>query len=454
MDSLSTLRLLASTITDAVNTMERAYTHSGMSPPSLNEPFNPKDPAEAIRQEPAVSAAVMNLIAAASQITATVCDPVVSALNSSHAFHISSCLRVASEFNVVEILREAGPGGLHVKQIAAQITVPGNIDPELLARVLRLLATHNIFREVSPGAFANNRISSTLDKGKSPASLFEDRAGRLAGTSGIAALAEFFSEDCMKSSAYLTDTMMEPKENIVPYNRAFGTDEPMFHWVHRPENLYKLTRFAAGMHGTAATEPPDTIFQGFDWSRLPAGGVIVDSLKVVNQDLGHTVEGAKIHWKENFPEHVTKQMVEFQTHDFFTPQPVKDAAVFLLRYIVHDWSDARTVQILKHLRDAATPSTKLVIIEKILPAASSGEGSKALEIPGAARPSAPAPLLPNWGIATAELYYYDMTVHNMLGGGERTLEGYVDVFARSGWNLVEVHHCGRSQLSHIVGRPM
>ena len=35
------------------------------------------------------------------------------------------------------------------------------------ARILRLLATNHIFTEVSPDVFANNRLSSVLDTGKS-----------------------------------------------------------------------------------------------------------------------------------------------------------------------------------------------------------------------------------------------------------------------------------------------
>lgn len=99
-------------------------------------------------------------------------------------------------------------------------------------------------------------------------------------------------------------------------------------------------------------------------------------------------------------------------HDFFTPQPVKNAGVFLLRYILHDWPDALAGTILGHLRAAALPTTKLVIIEKIQPFAAPEEleGSKTRDIPGAARPTAEPPLLPNWGVATADLYMYDMTV--------------------------------------------
>ncbi|KAJ6613840.1 hypothetical protein B0H10DRAFT_2221950 [Mycena sp. CBHHK59/15] len=109
MESIPTLRRLANIITDAVNTMERVYGKVGMPLPSLDEPFHPQDPAETLRQDTEVSAAVKNLMAAAAQISATVCDPMAVAVNTSHAFHVSSCLLAASELNVVEILREAGP---------------------------------------------------------------------------------------------------------------------------------------------------------------------------------------------------------------------------------------------------------------------------------------------------------------------------------------------------------
>ncbi|KAF7349725.1 hypothetical protein MSAN_01699300 [Mycena sanguinolenta] len=158
---------------------------------------------------------------AASQLSATVASPVVSALNASQAFHISACLRAVSEVNVVEVLREAGPDGLHAKEIAA----PSKTDPLFLARILRLLATHNIFREVTPSVFANNRISSVLDKGKSSKMLFENRDERLTGTSGFAAYVEIFTDHNMKSVAMLADTMLHPKEGELGFNRAYGTTE-------------------------------------------------------------------------------------------------------------------------------------------------------------------------------------------------------------------------------------
>ncbi|KAJ7113834.1 O-methyltransferase [Mycena epipterygia] len=468
MKPISPLRRLANMIMDAVDTIEDVYAQADTPLPSLDEPFNPEDPSEALSQDPKVSAATKNLMAAAAQISATVCDPRRVAVNTSHAFHLSSCLQAASELNVVEILREAGPKGAE----AAAIAAPSHVEPNLMARILRLLATHHIFREVSPGVFANNRISSTLDKGKPSSVLFSNRADRLAGSSGIAALSEHTADIVGKSGVYLPDSLVNPNGKL-PFALAYRTEKSMFAWFQGPENSYNVSRFAVAMQGTAATEPADLIFQGFDWSQLPSGGSIVDvgggigylsmsivkrypQLRVVNQDLGPAIELSKEFWKEQFPAHLDAQKVEFNVHDFFTPQPVKNASVFLLRYILHDWSDGDAITILSHLRAAALPTTKLVIVEKIVPFASN-EGlatSNTQVIPGAARPTAEYPLLPNWGVATADLYLYDLTMHVLLGGVERTLEGFSDVLAKSGWKLVQVHHCPNSQLSHLVASPL
>ncbi|KAJ7602619.1 O-methyltransferase [Mycena polygramma] len=465
MESISTLRRLASIIMDSVTTMEDAYARTGMPLPSLDEPFNPNDPAEALRQDLDVSNAAKNLMAAAAQISATVCDPMRVTVNTSHAFHLSSCLLAASDLNVVEILREAGPNGADAKVIAA----PAHVDPGLMARILRLLATHHIFREVM---FANNRVSSTLDKGKPSSALYSNRAERLTGSSGIAALSEHTADIAGKSAVYLSDSLLNATGKI-PFNIAHRTDEAMFPWFQLPENSYNVNRFAVAMHGTAATEPQDLIFHGFDWGALPSNGTIVDvgggighlsltiaqkypHLRIANQDFAAPIELSKAYWRDNFPTHLDNSMVDFHVHDFFEPQPVKNAAAFLMRYILHDWPDEQATAILGHLRAAATPTTRLVIIEKIVPFASAEDIalSRANEIPGASRPVAEFPLLPNWGAATADLYLYDLTMHVLLGGVERTLDGFWYVLARSGWKLVEVHHCPGSQLSHLVALPM
>ncbi|KAF7349735.1 hypothetical protein MSAN_01700300 [Mycena sanguinolenta] len=450
---ISTLRRLANIINEAIDEIEGVYAAADMSLPSLEAPFDPADPAEALLQNPIVEGATLNIMAAAAQLSATVASPVVSAFNASQAFHISACFRAASEINVVEMLREAGPAGLHAKKIAA----PSKTDPLLLTRILRLLATHNIFREVTPNVFANNRISSVLDKGKPSKVLFENPDERHTGTSGFAALVECSADHNMKGVAMLADTMLHPEEGELGFNRAYGTTESFWDWLHRPENVYKMRRFYLVIWGTAALESTDAIHKGFNWSDLPAGSVLVDvgggtghislaiaqknpGLRIVVQDLEDTIKDSKMYWKENLPSHIESQMVDFQVQDFHTPQPILNADVFMLRYIVHNWSDEHFVKILRHLRDAAQPTTKLLVIDKILVSAARVPDSGEEAIPGSARPSAPAPLLPNWGVGKAEVYYVDVLMHCIFGGVERTLKHFMEVFAKGGWKLVQVHH--------------
>ncbi|KAJ7898807.1 hypothetical protein B0H14DRAFT_3554195 [Mycena olivaceomarginata] len=165
MNSISTLRQLSNIIADAVDDIERAYKGSGKALPSLDHPFDAKDPFEALLKDAAVSAATKNIMAATAQLSAAVCDPRRGAVNMSKSFLLSSCLRVASELDVVEFLREAGPKGASAGAIAAACKV----DAGLMTRVLRLLATHYVFQEVGPDVFDSNRLSSVLEKGK-PAS--------------------------------------------------------------------------------------------------------------------------------------------------------------------------------------------------------------------------------------------------------------------------------------------
>lgn len=83
-------------------------------------------------------------------------------------------------------------------------------------------------------------------------------------------------------------------------------------------------------------------------------------------------------------------------HDFFEPQPIKEASIFFLRGVIHDWPDAYAKKILKHLRASAQSYTKLFLNEFLVPYAASS-GNLFSEIPGADVPPAPYPLLGNLG---------------------------------------------------------
>ncbi len=59
--------------------------------------------------------------------------------------------------------------------------------------------------------------------------------------------------------------------------------------------------------------------------------------------------------------------VSFMAHDFFVVQPVKGAEVYLLRWILQDWSDKYAIRILQALIPALKVGSKIVVHEHILP---------------------------------------------------------------------------------------
>ena len=133
-------------------------------------------------------------------------------------------------------------------------------------------------------------------------------------------------------------------------------------------------------------------------------------------------------WKKELPDVVQSGRVKFQgddlcsilyiqymltartptVYDFFTTQPVKNASIFLLKQVLHDWSDLYAAKILTQLRAAAAPTTKLIIVESIVAYACHDPNSES--IPGAAPREAPSPLLPNYGPINDMQYNGDLTV--------------------------------------------
>ncbi|KAJ5667571.1 O-methyltransferase [Penicillium longicatenatum] len=55
-------------------------------------------------------------------------------------------------------------------------------------------------------------------------------------------------------------------------------------------------------------------------------------------------------WPEELPEALSGGKARFMVHDSFTPIPVRDADVYWLRYILHDWDDASCIEILSNLQ--------------------------------------------------------------------------------------------------------
>lgn len=112
------------------------------------------------------------------------------------------------------------------------------------------------------------------------------------------------------------------------------------------------------------------------------GAVLLPILKAfphlsgVVQDRPEVIKLAEKNFEANLPEAIKDNRIEFEAHDFFTPQPRKgDGYVFMMRAIIHDWADDKCIEILKHLAEAMTPSSRLLIIDTVIEPAVIGETS-------------------------------------------------------------------------------
>ncbi|EJD00244.1 S-adenosyl-L-methionine-dependent methyltransferase [Fomitiporia mediterranea MF3/22] len=451
-------------LSSSVNNILGICVKTGVDFPSLNEPAHPSEfSPDGIRNHPEVADNIALAVAAATQLVATLQSPAVHLWNSAFKFTLPVCLGIAEGTHVAEIIRNAGPKGMHVNDIAKK----SGVDPKKLERVLRFLATNHYFREVKERTFAHNLLSSLLDTGKDVTDNFT--ANKYVNTNGFAAIAGYGADEVMTAAQGFREVMLDPKTafseevNDSGFQRAFKTELPLWEFYELPENHYRRDRFNLVM-SSANNMHPEAILGGFDWEQVQ-DGLLVDvgsgighvplevvkkfpNMQVVLEDFKSVIDKAKNHWNEKMPTHVSAGKVHFIDTDFLKEQPGLPGPpdVFLLRWVLHDWSDKYCIQILKNLRKVAiVGKTSLVIVESVMDYACKVQETPVKET-GAVVKSAPAPLLPNFGGANTLSYAIDIIVSTNLNAGERTIQGFINLLESCGWQFSQIRRLSGSKM--------
>ncbi|KAJ7783463.1 S-adenosyl-L-methionine-dependent methyltransferase [Mycena maculata] len=424
----STLITLAEIVLSSVRDLQRICSDKGYAVPTLHDVFSSES--EAFRTDSDACYSAKLAASAAMQLSSTLLPPSLTLYHGGAGHYTSAALRVVIECHVAEILREAvlnGKQGLHAKKIDAFT----GVDSVKLGRSLRLLATQLIFRESEPDVFANNRISCLLDSAKPVEQILADRFHKYDGTGGFCGFLEDLTTVSHKTSTCVWENMKDPitghsvKLNHAPFQRAFRTQSTYFEWQKGKEQRYIRHRFNISMQGMASMRPANTILTAFDWQSLAPNSIVVDvggglatsaaqisQIKLVVQDLPAIVDQCKSELSSSHPDLLESSRID---HDFFDAQPIRNASVFMMKQIIHDWSDERC----------------LVIVDTVLSYALTG--SLGLNDSRTQR-KAPAPLLSNFGPAN--------DLHAIMNGQERTLGQLTDILHRTGWRIMRVNADG------------
>ncbi|KUJ18938.1 o-methyltransferase-like protein [Mollisia scopiformis] len=103
--------------------------------------------------------------------------------------------------------------------------------------------------------------------------------------------------------------------------------------------------------------------------------------------------------------------IEKMIIDFFEPQPVKNAQIYYLRRIMHNWQDAECLTILHNIASAMAPDSRLLIGEMVVPEKPEG--------------------------VDKTVYWMDLCML-IIGGKERSQKEFSELLDSAGLRLVKI----------------
>jgi hypothetical protein len=262
-------------------------------------------------------------------------------------FWVSRALYIAAKLGIADLLK----GGPKNSEELAQAT--GMHLPSLY-RVLRALASVGVFAEDGHGRFTLTPLAATLRT---------DVPGSLRAF----AIAEL-GEDHYPAWGEVLHSI---KTGEIAFDHLFGMDV----WQYRAQHPEEGRIFDEAMASFSSVVNA-AIVDSYDFSSL---GTIVDvgggdgsliasilqanpGMKGVLFDLPHVVAGAR----RRIEAEGLAERCEVVAGDAFTSVPSGGDA-YLLKWIIHDWDDERSVAILKNCHRAMAAHGKLLLVEAVIP---------------------------------------------------------------------------------------
>lgn len=308
-------------------------------------------------------------------------------------YWVSQLVFVAAKLGIADLLARKP---LTAEAVAERV----GANPPFLRRVLRALASVGVFAEDAKGRFRLTPLAQTLRS---------DRPGSLRDFA-LMAVADYNWQAWGALDHGVTT-------GGTPFNHVHGM--PAFEYLHQHPEDERI--FAASMASISASEN-DAIARAYPFGRLKqlvdvggAHGHLLTSilrrhrkLRGVLYDQPQVVAAAARSGFISAPD--VRQRCETAGGDFFDSVPA-GADGYIMKYIIHDWDDEKSLRILRSCGAAMPPGGRLLVVEHVIPSGNAANFGKLLDI-------------------------------NMMvipGGQERTRSEFRELFARAGLRLQRVH---------------
>jgi O-methyltransferase domain/Dimerisation domain len=311
---------------------------------------------------------------------------------------VTAVIHVAVKLGIAELLRD-GPRAL------AELAKATGADEGALGRLLTALSTIGICKKTGEDFYALTEVGAGLDGD---------------------------AEQSFKAWAIFEAEMLSPRwsgmlESVMTGKTAAELQgfASSFELMGRtPENVDK---FNAAMAELTRLVTPD-ILRSYDFSGIShlmdvggGSGELLGAIAQQNRKLRGTVfdlprcaDAASTHLRQIG----ISDRVEFVAGDFFKSVPAIAEAI-ILKSVIHDWNDERSITILRNCREALPSNGKLLLVERLMPESPDmADDDKA----------------------------HAMSDLNMLrgpGGCERTEGQYRELLEQSGFRLATVYPAGR-----------
>ncbi|KAF1985436.1 S-adenosyl-L-methionine-dependent methyltransferase [Aulographum hederae CBS 113979] len=282
-----------------------------------------------------------------------------------------------------------------------------NADAVQLMRVLHLAMTNHLFWEPKKGFIAHTADSRLLAT--------DEAAFNSVGMS----ISE--NQPALHSLAKAMKRWPGSQEpNQTAHALANETELPFYKFLQsHPERLKLFNARMKTLAKGSGSENIRNIVQGYPWQLIEKGTVV---------DVGGAGGHLSIALAKKYPEmkfivedlaidksQLTSDLedrVSFIQHDFFKPQPVKDADVYLLSLILHNWPDKYSVEILRALVPALKPGARVLVSERLIPEPG--------EVPNS---------------EMKEFYTSDIVMMTLMNAKSHTIEDMKELFGRADGRL-------------------